>query len=146
MIDIDATAIIDLASSAIERIWPDPAKQAEEKRKLMQLAQDGNIERLKIQARLLIAQADTNREAAKHKSVFVAGARPFIIWVCGVGLAVQYVLHPLLSWLWAAIGVSYPPPEPMDMSVMMPLLLGLLGLGSMRSYDKKQGTQTDSIG
>ena len=138
MIDA-AGAIVELATSAIERIWPDPQQQAIEKRKLLELAQQGDLERLKIEAQLLIAQAETNRESAKHKSLFVAGARPFIVWVCGFGLLIQYIIYPLLD-------IFIDVPEPMDMSVMMPLLLGLLGLGTMRSYDKRHGTQTDRIG
>lgn len=139
------TAIFELGKSAIERIWPDANKRAEEMRKLEELRQNGNAVELNAYVQLMLAQIKVNDTQAKSKSLFVAGSRPFIIWVCGIGLAFQYVIHPLLIWAWYFIGVEGNPPNPLDISTMMPLLLGLLGLGGMRSFDKKNRTQTDKI-
>ena len=139
------TAEFDLGKIAIEKIWSDANKRAEELRKLEEMRERGNIAELNAYVQLIMAQINVNLEQAKSKDWKVAGARPFIIWVCGFGLAFQYLLHPLFIWLWAFASMTGTPPPPMDMSVMMPLLLGLLGLGSMRSYDKKNGVQTDKI-
>lgn len=139
------TAIFDMGKVAIEKIWPDANKRAEEMRLLEKLRQKGSLAELNAHVQLMLAQINVNVEQAKSKSMFVAGSRPFIIWVCGFGLAFQYLLHPLLIWTWMFASMKGLPPEPLDLSVMMPLLLGLLGLGSMRSYDKKNKTQTDRI-
>lgn len=140
------TAAFDMGKLAIEKIWPDANKRAEELRKLEELKQKGDLVEFNGYVQLMLAQVNVNLEQAKSKSMFVAGSRPFIIWVCGFGLTFQYLIHPLLIWVWAFASMKGIAPSPMDMSVMMPLLLGLLGLGSMRSFDKKNGVQTDSIG
>ena len=140
------TAAFDMGKLAIEKIWPDANKRAEELRKLEELKQKGDLAELNAHVQLMIAQINVNLEQAKSKDWKIAGARPFIIWVCGFGLAFQYIIHPLLIWIWAFASMKGVPPPPLDLSVMMPLLLGLLGLGSMRSFDKKNGVQTDSVG
>lgn len=139
------TAAFDLGKIAIEKIWPDANKRAIEIRKLEELRQNGDLAQLNAHVQLMLAQINVNLEQAKNKDWKIAGARPFIIWVCGFGLAFQYILHPLFVWIWAFASMSGVSPPPLDMTVMMPLLLGLLGLGSMRSYDKKNGTQTDNL-
>ena len=139
------TAAFEAGKLAIEKIWPDANKRAEEMRLLEELRQKGNLAELNAYVQLRLAQVNVNLEQAKSNSMFVAGSRPFIIWVCGFGLAFQYLLHPLLIWIWAFADMTGKPPLPLDLSVMMPLLLGLLGLGSMRSFDKKNHVQTDKI-
>jgi len=140
------TAAFDLGKIAIEKLFPDANKRAEEMRKLEELRQNGNLAQLNAHVKLMLAQINVNLEQAKSKSMFVAGSRPFIIWVCGLGLAFQYLLHPLFIWVWAFASMEGIPPPPLDMGTMMPLLLGLLGLGTMRSVDKKNGVQTDNLG
>ena len=139
------TAAFDMGKMAIEKIWPDANKRAEEMRLLEELRQKGNLAELNAHVQLMLAQINVNLEQAKSTDWKVAGARPFIIWVCGFGLAFQYLIHPLLVWIWAFAAMTGVPPTPLDLSVMMPLLLGLLGLGSMRSFDKKNHVQTDKI-
>lgn len=96
------------------------------------------MERLKQEPQK--AQLAVNAIEAQHRSLFVAGWRPFTGWVCGLALAYQYVLHPILAWV-VTIHMETPvyPPE-IDLAVMMPVLLGMLGLGGLRSLEKKDGT------
>ena len=140
------SAIFDLGKTAIEKIWPDANKRAEELRKLEELKQTGDLARLNAHVQLMLAQINVNLEQAKSKSAFVAGSRPFIMWVCGFGLVIQFIIHPLLVWFWALNNFNGLPPAPLNMDVMMPLLLGMLGLGTMRSYEKKNNVQTDKLG
>ncbi len=104
-----------------------------------------------IDASLLLGQQQTNLEEAKHPSRFVAGWRPMIGWVCASGLAYQFILHPLLTWGWSIlIGLGYiqerfEAPPPLAIDVLMSLVMALLGVGSMRSYDKSQKTDTKEI-
>ena len=134
-----------LGMTAIEKIWPDPAKQAEEKRKLAELKQKGDLAELNAHVQLMLGQINVNAEQAKHKSVFVAGARPFIIWVGGFSLAWAGIVHPLLTWVWAFAGIDGNPPPLIESTALGSIVTGLLGVASMRSYDKTKGTQTDSI-
>jgi hypothetical protein len=84
-------------------------------------------------------QADVNKVEAANGSTFVAGWRPFIGWICGCALAFQFIIRPLLTWIVALL--NHPAVVPaLDMGDLITVLLGMLGLGAMRSYDKKNGT------
>jgi len=139
------SAVLSIGESLITRLFPDPAQQAEQRLKLTQMAQDGKLAELNAEVQLMLGQIETNKIQAQHKSLFVAGARPAVIWVCCASLCFTGVIHPLLVWLWAFNGIGGTPPPPLDLGYMAPILTGLLGLGGMRSFDKTRGTQTDSI-
>lgn len=98
-----------------------------------------------IEANLIMAQIDTNKEEARHKSVFVAGWRPFIGWVGGFALAYQFILYPLLVWGWALFEGPGEPPPPFKSDVLYTLIAGMLGIGGMRSFDKLKGTDTTRV-
>ena len=139
------SAVLSIGESLITRLFPDPAQQAEQRLKLTQMAQDGKLAELNAEVQLMLGQIETNKEQAKHKSLFVAGARPAVIWTCCASLGFTGIVHPLLIWVWAFAGLDGAPPPPLDIGYMAPILTGLLGLGGMRSFDKAKGTQTDSI-
>ena len=88
---------------------------------------------------LAMAQIEVNKAEAASGSVFKGGWRPFIGWVCGFAFAYHFILQPILLFGTAAAGVSLPPLPEFDMSQMMPVLLGMLGLGGLRTYEKKTG-------
>lgn len=118
-----AGEIADLAKDVIDKIFPDKTEQER-----AQMAQVMTI---------IQGQIDTNKAEAANPSMFVAGWRPFIGWVCGTGFAVS-ALGPLLEWGATLAGhpVKFPAP---DLSVMMPLLCGMLGLGYYRTQEKLGG-------
>ena len=70
----------EMGKLAIEKIWTDKVKRAQEMRKLEELHQDGDLARLDAHVKIMLAQIKVNEEQAKHKSIFVAGARPAAIW------------------------------------------------------------------
>tara|TARA_R100001594_G_scaffold71684_1_gene106300 strand:- start:2047 stop:2454 length:408 start_codon:yes stop_codon:yes gene_type:complete len=86
-------------------------------------------------AKIDLAQLDINKTEAAHRSIFVAGWRPFIGWTCGVALAWTYVMTPILNFILAQTGHLMELPA-MDMSQMMPVLMGMLGLGGLRTFEK----------
>ena len=81
---------------------------------------------------LLEIQTKINELEAQHRTVFVAGWRPFIGWVCGVALAYNFVIRDLFIW---AIKPETVPPA-LQMEHLMTVLLGMLGLGGLRTYEK----------
>ena len=145
------SAALDIGKMAISRIWPDPVQQAAEERKLLELSQSGNLAQLNAHVQLLVGQMQINMKEAEHKSVFVAGWRPFIGWVGGFALAYQFLFYPILLWLWTIATLAFQIPagfEPPALPVaddLYTIVLGMLGIGAMRSYDKKNGTATQSI-
>lgn len=102
------------------------AKQAEITQKLMELENSA-----------MQAQTAINLEEAKSENLFVAGWRPFIGWVCGCSFVYAAIVEPLLSW-WARV-TGYTGTFPViDTTITMQVLVGILGLGAYRSYDKAQ--------
>ena len=83
----------------------------------------------------LKGQLEINKIEAAHKSLFVAGWRPFIGWTCGLGLAYNVIISQVLA-IWFDV------PE-VDSSLLMPVMTGLLGLGAMRSYEKTKGVSRE---
>jgi len=81
---------------------------------------------------LLSIQTKINEIEAQHRTVFVAGWRPFIGWVCGFALAYNFVIRDL--FIWALQPESVPPA--LQMEHLMTVLLGMLGLGGLRTYEK----------
>ena len=75
-------------------------------------------------------QLDVNKVEAAHKSLFVAGWRPFVGWICGIGLLYNILISQIL-------GIWFEVPE-VDPSLLTPILMGMLGMGALRSYEKTQ--------
>ena len=84
-------------------------------------------------------QLEVNKVEAGHRSALVAGWRPFIGWVCGIALAWHFVLAPVTMFLCAYIGVAIPDLPTFDMGSLMTVLMGMLGLGGLRTYEKQKG-------
>jgi len=94
--------------------------------------------RMKIQQEPDRWQAEINKIEASHRSVFIAGWRPFIGWICGFGLGMHFIVFPLLEWATALFGTKVAAPV-VEWQVLMTLVLSLLGLGATRTYEKSKG-------
>jgi hypothetical protein len=81
------------------------------------------------------AQTDINLEEAKHPNIFISGWRPFIGWVCGAAITYNFILNPLTIWILKLNHIEIMPP-PIDTGSLYPLIMSLLGLGGMRTYEK----------
>ena len=85
-----------------------------------------------------LAQLEVNKIEATHKSIFVAGWRPFVGWVCGVSLAYHFILSPLLQFGIALAGIEQELPE-FEFGQLSTVLMGMLGLGGLRTFEKMKG-------
>jgi len=93
----------------------------------------------------LMAQTEVNKVEAAHPSVFVAGWRPAIGWVSAVGLGWSFVLSPFTEFAARLFGwMGKMPVVPTD--TLLTLVLGMLGIGAQRSFEKYKGVQTDKVG
>jgi len=125
------TALFEVGSKVLDRVLPDPAQQAAAKLELLKLQQNGELAQI-------TGQMEINKVEAASSSLFVSGWRPSVGWVCSAGFAVQFIIGPLAEWGAALAGHPVKFPQ-MDTGTMMPLLLGMLGLGGMRTAEKMQG-------
>lgn len=99
---------------------------------------DAERKTLEVLQRPHILQAMTNLEEAKHRSVFVAGWRPSIGWICSLGLAYHFLVLPFASLI--SVYTNLPQPLPaIDSGELMTLVLSLLGLGGLRTFEKSKG-------
>lgn len=96
-------------------------------------------ELLKYAAEQSAQQSEVNKVEAANSNVFVAGWRPAIGWTCAMAFMFMYVVAPLATWVAAFFNHIVPIPQ-FDTNALMSLTTGMLGLGAMRSFDKKQGT------
>jgi hypothetical protein len=88
--------------------------------------------------RLIELQSEINKLEAQHRSIFVAGWRPFIGWICGFALAYNFIIRDLAIWAFGIESV----PAPLQMEHLMTVLLGMLGLGGMRTFEKLKDKAT----
>lgn len=95
------------------------------------------LEKLRQQPAAL--QIALNQVEASHRSVFVAGWRPFVGWVCGFGLAYHFIIQPLLSFVLVVLGVDIGKLPEFDMASLQTILLGMMGLGGLRTFEKIKG-------
>lgn len=118
------SAGLDLVNTAINKIWPDKSEQ----------------EKQQLAAAVMIVQGqlDINKVEAANPSIFVSGWRPAIGWICGSACAWNWIGLPIAK---LALDVAGHPItlSPADMSEMMPILLGMLGLGGLRTVEKVKG-------
>jgi len=124
--------IIDAVKDLASEVIVDKDKRNELNLELEKLRDIGNA---RMHAEIL-AQLEINKEEAKNGSIFVAGWRPFIGWVCGAGLAAQVILLPVLT---AITDIKFE----FDMELMLLTMSGMLGIGAMRSYEKVKGVSTN---
>lgn len=125
------TAGLDLASTIINKIWPDHTQQDAAKLDLLKVE-------MANQFALQLGQIQTNTAEATSTNMFVAGWRPAVGWVCAAALAYQYLLRPLLAWSMAVAGHPIPPMPGLDQN-LWELMLGMLGIGGLRSFEKVKG-------
>lgn len=117
-------AVSDLANTVINKIWPDKT--------------EAEKQQLAAAVMVIQGQLDINKAEASSPSVFVSGWRPAIGWVCGTACAWNWIGLPIVK---AGLMVYGHPLDlsPADVSEMMPILLGMLGLGGLRTAEKIKG-------
>ena len=84
---------------------------------------------------LMKAQIEVNKVEAASSNLFVSGWRPFIGWTCGLGMFGNFITIPFSNFVLALIGMDIVIPL-VPLETMMPVLMGMLGLGAMRSFEK----------
>ena len=95
---------------------------------------------LELENQAMLAQAEINKIEASSSRLFIAGWRPFIGWIGGIGLAYYFLVQPALDFIFRAMGKTLILPA-FDVGTLMTLILAILGLGTMRSWEKTKGVQ-----
>ena len=125
------TAVLDIGGKLIDRMWPDPAQAATAKLELIKLQQSGDLAQM-------TGQLEINKVEAANANIFVSGWRPAIGWVCALALLYQYLIRPLAMAVFAAIGHPLPVMPGLDENLWQ-LMMAMLGMGGLRTFEKVQG-------
>ena len=128
-------ALIGPVTGLLDKFIPDAAEKARLAHEIATMSE-------KYANEQVIAQLEVNKTEAAHKSLFVAGWRPFIGWVCGLGMAGNFIVIPFANFGLALFKLSIIIPL-VPLEEMMPVLMGMLGLGAMRTYEKAKGVQRE---
>ena len=131
--------LIPAISSLLDKIIPDPAAREKAKLELLKAEREGNLEELRLALAADQAQTDINKTEAASSDRFVAGWRPFIGWVCGVAFAYHFIAQPFLAFAIANSGGAVTLPN-FDMDALSTVLMGMLGLGGLRTIEKIRGS------
>lgn len=127
--------IIPALSTLLDKIIPDPAARERAKLELVRAERTQDLEELKAALAADQSQMAVNQVEAASADRFIAGWRPFIGWVCGVAFAYHFVLQPLLAFALANSGHRVILPQ-FDMEALSTVLMGMLGLGGLRTLEK----------
>jgi hypothetical protein len=125
------TAVLDIGGKLIDRMWPDPAQAATAKLELIKLQQSGDLAQM-------TGQLEINKVEAANANIFVSGWRPAIGWVCALALLYQYLVRPLAVAVFAAVGHPLPVMPGLDENLWQ-LMMAMLGMGGLRTFEKVQG-------
>jgi len=125
-------ALIGPVTSLLDKFIPDADERAKLAHEIATMAERQAHE-------IAMAQIEVNKSEAASGSLFKGGWRPFIGWVCGIAFFYHFVLQPVLLFAIALSGAAVPDLPEFDMSTLLTVLGGLLGLGSLRTYEKSKG-------
>jgi hypothetical protein len=125
------SSLLPIVGEVLDRVVPDKAGNEKAKR---------DLERTLAQAAVKgqLGQLEINKVEAAHRSVFVAGWRPCVGWVCAFALAFHFIVAPVVEWAGALWGFHLPVPS-FDMDSLLFVLGSLLGIGSLRTLEKTKG-------
>jgi len=132
------TILMGLGSKVIDKIWPDPAQRDAAKLELLKMQQSGELAQLTAETSLMVEQIKVNAAEAQNPSVFVSGWRPGVGWVCVAACGWNWIGLPVVK---LALEIAGHPITlaPADLTEMLPILMGMLGLGGLRTIEKLQG-------
>jgi holin (3TMs family) len=127
--------VIREIGGVVKELIPDADKRMEIQVRLAELADQADAR----ETQLLVSQTEVNKIEASNSNLFVSGWRPFIGWVCGGTLAYTWVLAPIAQATFHLQALPIVPPDQ-----IYPIVMALLGLGTMRTYEKTKGVASDN--
>ena len=123
--------LVGPVTSIIDKIVPDKDQAAKLAHEIATMSE-------RMANEQMLAQLEVNKAEAASGSLFKGGWRPSIGWICGLALFWSFILQPFLVFFLLVFGVDLPPLPEVGTADLMPILLGMLGLGGLRSYEKVQ--------
>lgn len=130
--------LIEVGLQILNKIIPDKEAREKAQLELLRQQQEGAFREIDVQLKRDLGQVEINKVEATT-DMFRGGWRPFVGWVCGASLGYQFLFRPLLAWGTALSGHADVVPPELDLGDLMTILGGMLGLGSMRTFERMKG-------
>jgi hypothetical protein len=124
------TPVLEIGRTLIDRFFPDKEQARKAEAEFLVMAAEGELKKT-------IAQLEINAREAAHPSIWVSGWRPFFGWIGGLGFAYATIGWHVLAWYSSRNG--WPAPPAIDTEILMIVITGMLGIGGLRTYEKRQG-------
>jgi phenylpyruvate tautomerase PptA (4-oxalocrotonate tautomerase family) len=124
--------LVDPVSNILDKVVEDKDQKARLAHEIATMAERHAQE-------LARGQIEINKEEAKSRNIFIAGWRPFVGWTCGLALFWHFLGLPVTLFITGWFNLQHPPLPEFDMQSLMTVLLGMLGLGGMRTFEKFKG-------
>ncbi len=132
-------SVLDFGGKILDKIFPDPAQKAAAQLELYKAQQAGEFKEMDQAFALMQGQQDINKVEAANASLFVAGWRPAIGWVCASALGYQYIARPILTIVFGYYKIDVPVVG-LDNN-LWELMFGMLGMGGLRTYQRINGVE-----
>ena len=131
--------MLDLLGKLVDPVSDILGKVVEDKDQKARLAHEIATMAKRHAQELARGQIEINKEEAKSRNIFIAGWRPFVGWTCGLALFWHFLGLPVTLFITGWFNLQHPPLPEFDMQSLMTVLLGMLGLGGMRTFEKFKG-------
>ncbi len=126
------TTLIEPATKLLDKVIEDKDQKAKLAHELATMAD-------KLAHEQQLAQMAINKEEAASGSLFKGGWRPFVGWVCGFAFCYHFIIQPVIIFIVALTGIIIPDLPSFNMNTLLTVLGGMLGIGSLRTYEKQKG-------
>jgi hypothetical protein len=136
------SSVSDLLSGVIKRVLPEKVDEAT----ALKINQELTLALVQGDLQRELSQLAINQEEAKSDKLFVSGWRPYVGWVCGNALAYSFIVQPFLTFVLAAFGVTLGALPTLDMGPLLMILATVLGVGTLRTYEKTKGVSNVPVG
>lgn len=129
--------LLDPIMRVLDKVIPDKDAREKAQIELLRMSHEGEMKALDADLQIALAQSATNTAEASSPCAFRGGWRPLIGYICAAALGYQFILQPLLTWASGPLG--WPAPPSLETGDLMTILLGMLGLGGFRTYERLKG-------
>ena len=138
---IGIAKLLDTGLQLVDKFIETPEEKNTARMKLMELADKGDARALEAEVQILLGQIEVNKIEAQSGSIWKSGWRPAVGWVCASAFFYNYVGQPFLTFLLLVARPEFDVTvlPVVEMAAMMPVLVGMLGLGAYRSFERKEG-------
>lgn len=136
----------DLVRQALSPILDGVLKLIPDKNARAQAKEQFEGQMLAAMTGLVAGQLEINKAEAQHKSLFVAGWRPGVGWICALALGWNFILQPIMTWAFVVAGNPIADAPVLETGELTTILLGMLGLGGLRTYEKRLGVASNNMG